>query len=96
MKRAYTEVQLREVVAAAGGREVLATLGHEDRAYEAMTRAQGRLIDKLLKTHEEVGELDPTTMYDYCCNLFVNQSPSKELQSEVELAEDAAGWPRIH
>lgn len=70
MKRAYTEVQLRDVVAAAGGRDVLKTLGNEDRAYEAMIRAQGRLVDRLLKTHEEVGDLDPTTMYDYACNLF--------------------------
>lgn len=68
--KTYTDVQLRDVVAAAGGREVLAKTGDEDHAYDALRRAQGRVIDKLLKTHEEVGELDPTCMYDYCCNLF--------------------------
>lgn len=35
-----------------------------------MCKMHEKLLDKLIQTHQEVGEVDPTDISDYCDNLF--------------------------
>lgn len=70
--RSYIEIDRDELIDLCGGRAQI--LGHDD-PFSYMITKQQELVDILLCTHDEVGEVHPETIQDYVDAIIEEETP---------------------
>lgn len=82
-KKYYTQLEIPDLVSAAGGEETLRRkFKTSDDVYAHLMDHHEKLIKQKLQTHEEVGHVDPTRLSDWCDSRW--PSSIKESKDELE------------